>query len=299
MRATDLRLAVVELPIPTADAQTILRLDVIFGAKLIEIVDKELYEVMNEIIEVKVESVPDFDFNKIQSITASKSFGSYEKRVNGSWFTDLNSWGKGMYPGPNLKDETVNDFRNNIIHIEKEGFLSKETLEISHYEWLERYVATNTGGSHHAAKIVFQSLRDGLTYKRRSLVKKVSINREKIQLLENKYQAFIYKRKNDKNEGYREPLKEAFEEAIYKYLKNRAVIIDVHNYYPDIKIIFIPLDIIKDVKHSFNMWKESGVNSGRLIPLNEYLKAPNDYHKVQYSHGIDYIMLRNQNDYYI
>lgn len=299
MKATDLRLAVVELPVPTADAQTILRLDIVLLNKLIGIVNRDLADVMKKIIETKVEFVPDFEFKKIQSLTASKSFGSEDKRVNGSWFSDISAWGKGMYPGDNLKDEKITDFRDNIRHIETEGFLDSETLQVSHYAWLDRYVCQNTGGSHHAAKIVYQSLRDGLSYKREAYVMHVKINKKNVHLLEGKYYAYIFKRKNDDNEGFQAKHKEAFEEAINSYLKMKAEIIDVHNYYPNIKMIFIPIKAVEDIKHSFDMWAESGVKSGRLIPLSEYLKSPNKYHTIPYSHGIKDIMLRNHNDYYV
>lgn len=125
----------------------------------------------------KVEEETDylFDFNKIQSLTASKSFGGmYNGAINGSWFNDLYSWGNAMYPDERMKAENEEDWKRNTSHIESEGFSKSRPINVIYYEWLDRYLASNSGGSHHAALVVYQSIRDKIKYEREANLKSIS-----------------------------------------------------------------------------------------------------------------------------
>ncbi|HCQ3051767.1 TPA: hypothetical protein OHP98_005053, partial [Escherichia coli] len=120
--ATFKNLADIKLFKPTADADTILQLENIFSEYSLRYIDRDLAEILSNLITTDKKHSLDFDFNKIQSLTDSKSFGcGWSKVINGSWFKDLYSWGEGMYPAENLKAENILDWKDNIWHIEHEG----------------------------------------------------------------------------------------------------------------------------------------------------------------------------------
>ena len=92
--ATFKNLADIKLFKPTADADTILQLENIFSEYSLRYIDRDLAEILSNIITTDKNHSLDFDFNKIQSLTASKSFGcGWNKVINGSWFKNLYSWG--------------------------------------------------------------------------------------------------------------------------------------------------------------------------------------------------------------
>lgn len=97
--ATFKNLADIKLVEPTADADTILQLENIFSEYSLRYIDRDLAEILSNIITTDKKHSLDFDFNKIQSLTASKSFGcGWNKVINGSWFKNLYSWGEGCIP---------------------------------------------------------------------------------------------------------------------------------------------------------------------------------------------------------
>lgn len=203
--ATFKNLADIKLVKPTADADTILQLENIFSEYSLRYIDRDLAEILSNIITTERKHVLNFDFNKIQSLTASKSFGcGWNKVINGSWFKNLYSWGEGMYPAKNLKAENISDWEDNIWHIEHEGFYTLNPINVTYYSWIDRYVASNSGGSHHAAMIIYQSIRDKLEYKREAVIEQLSINTSTVEILEQSYYSFIFqiKRPQNKNEIY-------------------------------------------------------------------------------------------------
>jgi hypothetical protein len=124
----------IKLVIPTADAKTILRLDELFNDHSLTLINNDLAESLRSIIDIEKEEIKDFNFNEIQSLTNSKSFGAgLYKTINGSWFKDLHSWGKGMYSAKNMKAEDDSDWQDNIWHIEHEGFPPRDPLHILYY----------------------------------------------------------------------------------------------------------------------------------------------------------------------
>ncbi len=78
--------------------------------------------------------------------------------------------GRECNPAKNLKAENISDWEDNIWHIEHEGFNLRDPINVKYYSWLDRYVALNSGGSHHAAMVVYQSVRDKLEYKREAVI---------------------------------------------------------------------------------------------------------------------------------
>ncbi|WP_373964402.1 hypothetical protein [Kosakonia sacchari] len=119
---------------PTADAGTLLQLEEVFDCDTSSVsqLPEELRHLLKKLIRRETVLDPEFDFARIESLTASKSFGSnFNPRINGSWFRNLEAWGKGMYPGANLPDATKEDWEANVWHIEKEGFSRRYPVRVT------------------------------------------------------------------------------------------------------------------------------------------------------------------------
>ena len=87
----------VRLFCPTADAGTMLRQDDIFDSYLVAGLPEELQRILGNLVISCESEVPDFDFTKIQSLTASDRFGKdHNPHINGSWLRDLYDWGRGI-----------------------------------------------------------------------------------------------------------------------------------------------------------------------------------------------------------
>lgn len=289
--ATYRNLEDIKLVKPTADANTVLQLEALFSDYSLRYVDKSLAEILSTIISTERKQIQDFDFNKIQSLTASKSFGTgCHKVINGSWFKDVYSWGRGMYPAENLKSENMSDWHNNVWHIEHEGFYTRDPINITYYSWLDRYVASNGGGSHHAAMVVYQSVRDSLEYKREAIIEQLAINNDCIERLENEYYSFIFKAKK--------PLKAGGFSFKHEFINILEVVVgnNIHqlspvHYHSDINFIFIQKDKLKMNNKIFLNWLSAGITSGKIISFPEYLKNPSYFHHTCYSHELDSITL--------
>lgn len=262
--ATFKNLADIKLFKPTADADTILQLENIFSEYSLRYIDRDLAEILSNLITTDNKHSLDFDFNKIQSLTDSKSFGcGWSKVINGSWFKDLYSWGEGMYPAKNLKAENISDWEDNIWHIEHEGFNSRDPINVKYYSWLDRYVALNSGGSHHAAMVVYQSVRDRLEYKREAVIEQLSINSNTVEILGQNYYSFIFQIKQPSNK--------------------------TENYTSEYEFT----DALKTSSETFRNWFYSAISYGKIISLPDYLKNPAHYHTHHYSHELDSITLGN------
>ncbi|MBW5840002.1 DUF6685 family protein [Yersinia enterocolitica] len=290
--ATYKNLADIKLVKPTADADTILQLDNIFSECSVRYNDRELAEILSNIITTEKKHVPDFDFNKIQSLTNSGSFGQgMYKEINGSWFKDLYSWGKGMYPTKNLKAENISDWKNNIWHIEHEGFNPRDPINVTYYSWLDRYAASNSGGSHHAAMVVYQSVRDKLEYKREAVIEQLSINSSTVEILNQNYYSFIFQIKRPHKETGIYTSKYEFTDALKDFVENRYTILKPVNYVSDINLVFIPQNALKTNNETFRNWFYSAISCGKIISLPDYLKNPAHNHTHYYSHELDAITL--------
>lgn len=292
--ATFKNLADIKLVEPTADADTILQLENIFSEYSLRYIDRDLAEILSNIITTDKNHSLDFDFNKIQSLTASKSFGcGWNKVINGSWFKNLYSWGEGMYPAKNLKAENISDWENNIWHIEHEGFNPRDPINVKYYSWLDRYVALNSGGSHHAAMVVYQSVRDKLEYKREVVIEQLSINSNTVEILGQNYYSFIFQIKHPSNKTENYTSEYEFTDALKDFGQNRHTTLKPVNYVSNIKLAFIPKDALKTNSDTFRNWFYSAISYGKIISLPDYLKNPAHYHTHHYSHELDSITLGN------
>jgi hypothetical protein len=290
--ATYKNLENIKLVKPTADANTILRLEALFSDYSLKYVDKRLAEILSTIISTETKQTKDFDFNKIQSLTASKSFGSgWHKVINGSWFKDIYSWGRGMYPANNLKAEDMSDWHDNVWHIEHEGFYPRDPINITYYSWLDRYVASNSGGSHHAAMVVYQSVRDSLEYKREAVIELLAINNNSINRLEKDYYSFIFQARKPLNDRSYYSFKNEFIDILKNVVSNQIHQLSSVHYHSEIHLIFIQKDKITMNHKAFLNWFSAGITSGKLISLPEYLINPSNFHNSYYSHELDSITL--------
>ncbi|EFO4217602.1 hypothetical protein CIW40_19670 [Escherichia coli] len=290
--ATFKNLADIKLVEPTADADTILQLENIFSEYSLRYIDRDLAEILSNIITTDKNHSLDFDFNKIQSLTASKSFGcGWNKVINGSWFKNLYSWGEGMYPAQNLKAENISDWEDNIWHIEHEGFNPRDPINVKYYSWLDRYVALNSGGSHHAAMVVYQSVRDKLEYKREAVIEQLSINSNTVEILGQNYYSFIFQIKHPRNKTENYTSEYEFTDALKDFGQNRHTTLKPVNYVSNIKLAFIPKDALKTNSETFRNWFYSAISYGKIISLPDYLKNPAHYHTLHYSHEVDSITL--------
>ncbi|STO53406.1 Uncharacterised protein [Escherichia coli] len=92
----------------TVDSKTILKLEDMSSKKI----SPHLEKILGTLIKSEVEHIPNFDFNKLQSLENSKSFEHLPaKSKNPSCYRDLYSWGKEMRHTEKLKAEDESDWK--------------------------------------------------------------------------------------------------------------------------------------------------------------------------------------------
>ncbi|SFF38414.1 hypothetical protein SAMN03159428_04940 [Kosakonia radicincitans] len=274
---------------PTADAGTLLQLENIFESSATSDLPAELRQILEKIIARENILDPDFDFGKIESLTSSKSFGShFNPRINGSWFRNLEAWGKGMYPGDNLRSDTPEDWEDNVWHIEKEGFSRRSPVRVAHYGWYDRFVASNSGGSHHAAKVIWQGRRDNIPYLREVLIENLSIDAGTVRELESRFFSFMYLPR--KSDGLRDADAQ-FRLLLRNRVSDNVWYLSAVRYHENLKFAFITKEALRGRQALFSKWMTTATGAGKIIPLPLYLKNPQDYHKKPYLHDVSNIFL--------
>lgn len=279
---------------PTADADTMLRLDTVFTSYSMDRLPDELQRILGKVVSSTKSAVPDFDFRKIDSLTASKGFGKgHNPHVNGSWYRNLCAWGRGMFPGKNLRSETLQDWEENVRHIEGEGFRTDRPVNVMYYEWYDRHVVSNEGGSHHAAKVIYQALRDNLVYNREAVVEHLSINTETVRELEARYIAFIYRPRRDDGTGYRRDADAVFQLSLSDLVSEYIGYIEPVHYCENIRLAFIPRSGLKVDDARLGQWLNTAKQAGKIISLTDYLSNPGPFHVQPYVHEVNDILLRS------
>lgn len=291
-----INLGKVELYKPTADSDTILRWDELFKDYMTRDFPKKLKDIISNVCKVEEETDYLFDFNKIQSLTASKSFGGmYNGAINGSWFNDLYSWGNAMYPDERMKAENEEDWKRNTSHIESEGFSKSRPINVIYYEWLDRYLASNSGGSHHAALVVYQSIRDKIKYEREVNLKKVSLNNYYIRMLDDEYFSLII---NNDTSDKAISENDKFIDIIRKRVSDNISILKPVHYYQNLSILFLPKESLKIDLELFNEWINNAHKQKKIINLPNYLRAPNEFHVKPYIHELHFLKLPNPSSFF-
>lgn len=279
---------------PTADADTMLRLDSVFSDYWLESLTEDLQRILRKVVSSTKSDVPDFDFRKIDSLTASKGFGKgYNPYINGSWFSNLSAWGRGMFPGKNLRSETLQDWKENVRHIEREGFRPDASLNVLYYEWYKRYVVSNTGGSHHAAKVIYQAQRDNLVYNRHAVVEYLSINQEAVSELEARYVSFIYRPRSKEVTWYERDTVTGFCQSLSELVSDDIEYLKPVHYSENIRLAFIPRSGLKIDEKQLDEWINTVIQAGKIISLTDYLKDPEPFHIKPYIHEVNGILLRS------
>jgi len=257
---------------------------------------KNLKEIISNVCDAEEIIDYAFDFNQIQSLTDSYSFrGKHNGAVDGSWFNDLYSWGKAIYPDERMKAENEDDWKRNIAHIESEGFKKNSPINVIYYEWLNRYLVPNSGGSHHAALVVYQSIRDKIEYKREVILKRVYLNNYYIRMLDDKYFSFII---NNDTSDKAISENDKFIDIIRKRVSDNISILKPVHYYQNLSILFIPKESLKIDLELFNEWINNAHKQKKIINLPNYLRAPNEFHVKPYIHELHFLKLPNPSSFF-
>ncbi|MBJ0209958.1 hypothetical protein JFK57_22565 [Escherichia coli] len=252
----------------TVDGKTILKLEDMSNKNI----SPRLEKILRKLIKIEVEHIHNFDFSKLQSLENSKSFEHLPaKSKNPSCYRDLYSWGKGMRHTEKLRAEDESDWKKNIQHIEEEGFRRNRPIEITYYTWLDRYFVSNNGGSHHAALVVWQSVRDKLEYKREANITKLSIDKFSIKKLNSDYWSFIL------NFRYQTNINTLFN-LFNSLVSKHTDMLEPSHYHGNYRLFFVPKSQLKMNKYAFEYWYRNSVKNKKIIALPEYLENPLQFH---------------------
>ncbi|GAB2917112.1 hypothetical protein GCM10027181_15210 [Rheinheimera gaetbuli] len=235
-------------------------------------------------------TVSDFDISKLQSLTHSKGFGeSHFPKINGSWFADLASWGKGMYPAKELSGLDDFDWEKNIQHVEREAFGSTQPVRVNYYAWINRYVGHQGGGSHHTAMLIYQMVDQGKIYKREAKVRNYSLDLEPLSSLKERYAMFVANRDAycSKLESKRQDLYTILRQVIASEVYVSPISIDNH----ENTAFFIPYTALKVSKATFDTWYSSNAERLKIIPLINFMSNTLDYCTSPYTHELGQIYL--------
>ena len=274
----------------TADADTILDWDRIFNDSCNDTLPESIRATLLSCITKSTYNDDRFDFGKIDSLTCSKSFGqSWVRTVNGSWFNTIADWGRAMYPSQNLSGLTNSDLEGNIAHIELEGFSTRSPLNIKYFSWLDRYICSNSGGSHHAAMLSYQLKHSKLSYHRAASIVNYECDYKPIIKLEELGYYFIiiggqgYSDSSFEKLDSREIMHELVRVVCEFRLRN-ATPNDSRAY------LFHQSDIILS-DASFISWYRHQLEKGSIWRLSDIMKNPVRYCTSPYLHEVDYISL--------
>ncbi len=245
-----------------------------------------------------------FDFGRIDSLAASKSFARNlnGRQINASWFPNVEAWGRGMYPTHDGLDSrpydhlrlaqlTKEDWDNNLAHIHREGFCRHNDIRVSQYLWLDRIECANSGGSHHAAMLIHQMKEQGYQYLRRAELTCYGIDTVPLsKLLEDGYVAFVTASTATCPDISIEP--EATELILRQRLVSDVFVRSMGACSPNDAAIYIfHKNDLKVPNSIFESWYSAQERTGRLIPLLSLLNDTLKYCTTPFIHELDRIYL--------
>lgn len=245
-------------------------------------------------------SISDFDISKLQSLTHSKGFGEHHfPKINGSWFADLASWGKGMYPDKQLSGLDDFDWKNNIQHVEREAFGRSQPVRVNYYAWINRYVGHQSGGSHHTAMLIHQMVAQERIYKREAKVRNYSLDLIPLSSLKEHYSMFVANRDAycSKLESKRQDLFTILRQVVASEVYVLPISGDNH----ENLAFFIPYSALAVSKTAFDTWYCSNAERLKIIPLIHFMSNTLKYCTSPYSHELEQIYLgdpRRDSDIY-
>lgn len=274
---------------PTADASHLVDWNRIFADHVLRGLPHDLLEPLSLIVEEEIESIQHFDLKKIQSLTASKSFGSGDCKINGSWFQDVCSWGGGMYPSDNFGAMHETDWERNIRHLERDAFSRESPIYVEHLTWLNRYVASQAGGSHHTALVIHQMTTQNRQYYREAKCSNLRINMKYMEQISKNYYSFITHKKLFSSKLYNSTIETSY---IFKSETfNDVYSLDMRGSVHNAIIVFLPKREIKINKDIFEQWLNARVKAGLIIPLTDMLANTLKYCSTPYTHFVRDICL--------
>lgn len=294
---------------PLADASLLLAWENILIQSQYSGISKELRKKLSNIIHNDEYTDKTFNFGAIQSMTASKGFGEdLFPRINGSWFSNASMWGQSMYNDSPLSEEIPSpisgideaDFKNNIQHIEREGFTKGSPLQIKYYQWFDRYIAVQSGGSHHAAMAIHQINSQGMTYRREARIThyKLDSNAAKELTIDN----YVFITSLDAMCNH----PKGFDGQIYLLLKefvtHELEWIDMKGTESPSVLLIIPKNSLKIDTKTFEYWLSKNIRRGSVVDFLRILESPLSYCKNFYAHDIKNIYLGDpsrKNDKYV
>ncbi|XGI80480.1 hypothetical protein ACED16_01435 [Enterobacter hormaechei] len=152
---------------------------------------------------------------------------------------------------------------------------------------------SNEGGSHHAAKVIYQALRDNFVYNREAVVEHLSINTEAVRELEARYIAFIYRPRRDDGTGYRRDADAGFQLSLSGLVSEYIGYIEPVHCSENIRLAFIPRSGLKVDDARLGQWINTAKQAGKIISLTDYLSNPGPFHVQPYVHEVSDILLRS------
>lgn len=111
--------------------------------------------------------------------------------------------------------------------------------------------------------VVYQSVRDGLGYKREAIIKQLSIDPGTVEILDKYYYSFIFQIKTLNKETRIYTSEYEFTDALKDFGQNRHTILKPVNYVSNIKLAFIPKDALKTNSETFRNWFHSAISCGK------------------------------------
>jgi hypothetical protein len=278
---------------PVADASRLLTFSGMFDSYKTEDLPEELKLKLRSLIINEVELDKRFDFKLIDSLTASKSFGEgWHPHINGSWFKNIGEWGEGMYPDTSFGALDDDDWERNIYHIEHEGFHKNSVINVSYYEWLGRYVASQSGGSHHAALVVYQMKKDGRNYIREANVEKVKFNKNIVHEIEINNYCIVMS-----SVSYSAKCKNPFRTNKTLYILRELCCEQVWEFNfgtsspQENSLFIIPKNNLKIGKVNFDKWIDYQNKLNNIILFSDLIENPMKYCYLPYIHKLSSIHL--------
>lgn len=271
---------------PSADGSLLLNWACIFSGSFAANAPQEISQVLRACVTQHEETIDNFDFSHIQSLSNSKGFGSnWLAKINGSWFNDAATWGAAMYPDSNLSGLDDQDWAANIRHIEREGFPQSRPITVHYYAWLDRYKAVQPGGSHHCAMVLHQMKEQKRAYTRQATLTRYAINTTTIEQLSRRYCLFVTA--NTVTDLTLSHNTIDLLTAIYKHISPKACTIPIAPSVNNAVIGCIPYDSLS-IDHSiFQRWYAIHVKRGSIVPLVTLLNNTLASCTTPYVHALD------------
>jgi hypothetical protein len=278
---------------PTADANLFIQWEKVLKLMSNKDFPDDVTRAFSQVVRQTVEQDDEFELAKIDACSASKSFGQdFDPVINGSWFNDMTQWGEGMYPVfsdyKTFGTLTEKDWRRNVTHMESDA-LKRDRSNVVHYEWLNRTVLCQSGGSHHTALVMAQNKAQDRDYRFKANVTRYSVDIAPLEPLLSQYYflvtgdtAFDDFTDNEGRAG------SVFSDGVASFTKS----ITLNTSSPNAAVlVLIKKTNLKVDEQLFEQWVDKQVKRGTIIPLASLLTSTLSYCTTPYMHEVSRIFL--------